>query len=63
MSAIASNISTSLISSRGSSPTGLLPDMLNGVHHIALNVKDMQTACHFLWQRSGSSSARRQRSP
>ena len=47
MSAIASDISTSLISSRGSSPTGLLPDMLNGVHHIALNVKDMQAACHF----------------
>lgn len=25
----------------------LSPGMLRGVHHIALNVKDMQAACHF----------------
>ena len=25
----------------------LAPGMLRGVHHIALNVKDMQAACHF----------------
>ncbi|MGB3299343.1 MAG: VOC family protein [Phormidesmis sp.] len=43
MSAIASDISTSLISSS----SGILPGMLKGVHHIALNVKDMQAACHF----------------
>jgi glyoxylase I family protein len=29
------------------SPLGLLPGMLRSVHHIALNVKDMQAACHF----------------
>jgi glyoxylase I family protein len=27
--------------------TGLLPGMLRSVHHIALNVKDMQQACDF----------------
>ena len=29
------------------SPTVLKPGMLRGVHHIALNVKDMQASCHF----------------
>ncbi|MEM9949777.1 MAG: VOC family protein [Cyanobacteria bacterium P01_D01_bin.36] len=28
-------------------PSILAPGMLRGVHHIALNVKDMQAACHF----------------
>ena len=27
--------------------TGILPGMLRGVHHIALNVQDMQASCHF----------------
>ena len=29
------------------SSQGLAPGLLRGVHHIALNVKDMQAACHF----------------
>ncbi|PZO20022.1 MAG: VOC family protein [Leptolyngbya foveolarum] len=27
--------------------SGILPGMLRGVHHIALNVQDMQASCHF----------------
>lgn len=29
------------------STSGLRPGMLRSVHHIALNVKDMQASCHF----------------
>jgi glyoxylase I family protein len=43
MSAIAPDISTSLIGTG----LGLRPGMLRSVHHIALNVKDMQAACDF----------------
>jgi len=38
--------SSALTSPTAQSPI-LAPGMLRGVHHIALNVKDMQAACHF----------------
>jgi len=54
MSAIAPDTSTSLIATSSliaapteESCTGLPAGMLRSVHHIALNVKDMQAACHF----------------
>lgn len=31
-------------------PQGLTPNILNGIHHIALNVKDMEASRHFYGQ-------------
>ena len=41
------NHSHKLVSTTTQTPAGILPGMLRGVHHIALNVQDMQASCHF----------------
>ena len=41
-------------------PDPQVPGMLRGVHHIALNVKDMQAACHFYGHHPRPTQAHRQ---